>query len=115
MVPISSSIPILKEIIENRRIRVSITARSASEWGASQMEVNYSSGRYRRIRMGAIQHYTCQFETYSFEYDVPATDAIAIGYDYLGGSSRGSRESKERWKSDLFNFKTLTPKNPQEG
>ena len=96
---------------ENRRIRISITARAASEWGASEMEANYSSGRYGESGWERFK-ITPAFETYSFEYEVPATDAN-IGYDYL--AVRPVVPEKQRaLEIRSINFKTLSPKR-QEG
>lgn len=71
----------LERNYEGRRIRVTVTARPAPDWSASEMEVNYSTGRsgesgWERFALSP------EFRDYSFEYDVPHADS-EMGYDYL--------------------------------
>ena len=64
-----------------RLMEILIEARAASEWGASQMQANYSTGSNGESGWVTLPLST-SFETYSFQYQVPDNNG-SQEYDYL--------------------------------
>ena len=71
----------LERNYEGRDLEITVEARSSEEWGASAMEVNYSTGRFGESGWETF-NLTPDFKSYSFIYEVPHTDS-SMGHDYL--------------------------------
>lgn len=95
---------------QGRRIRVTVTARSAGQFPASQFQANYSVGSRGESGWNTFD-LTNEFKDYSFEYEVPYANR-GLGLDYL--AVRPVVPEKERTvEISKLHIKSLTPPRPK--
>ena len=95
---------------QGRRIRITVTARSAGQFPASQFQANYSVGSRGESGWKTFE-LTNEFQEYAFEYEVPYANR-GLGMDYL--AVRPVVPEKERTvEIKQLHIKSLTPPRPK--